>query len=268
MSVFVETSLSTHIVMGVSPHMTAGDLKRQLGSEHYICFPSIGEIIINGLMVKKRSHYYRLPDSVVLKDAFQGFKGTWFLHVDVTPSNQYDKTACVSRDTQGDSSHQGGESTCQPTIETASVSVSEVVSVAGLITRYFYEFDEVRSYDGPSSCAVTDEVQVNGSYHGQRYKPLKIKTNAFESDVVIPKPIVYTCGKPSRIIPLQSLAETSPGALGCKIERIKVGKRLVLASKSLLSSTCKKKPSLDICQSKCGVLPKTLVFEVSDSVDC
>ncbi|KAL2335535.1 hypothetical protein Fmac_016748 [Flemingia macrophylla] len=50
---------------------------------HISCLPDIGEIQVNGLMVKRKSCFYYLPDSLPMKYAFPAMRGTWFLHVEV-----------------------------------------------------------------------------------------------------------------------------------------------------------------------------------------
>ncbi|XP_027339232.1 uncharacterized protein LOC113853002 [Abrus precatorius] len=50
---------------------------------HFRCLPDIGEIQVNGLMVKRRSCFYYLPDSLPMKYAFPAMRGSWFLHVEV-----------------------------------------------------------------------------------------------------------------------------------------------------------------------------------------
>ncbi|KAF3444244.1 hypothetical protein FNV43_RR13934 [Rhamnella rubrinervis] len=68
--------------MAVPPDITAADFKKELERVHLNCFPESGEIKVYGLMVKKKSCFYHLPESMPMKFAFQGVKGTWFLHVE------------------------------------------------------------------------------------------------------------------------------------------------------------------------------------------
>ncbi|CAL5335530.1 unnamed protein product [Camellia sinensis] len=66
-----------------------GDLERA----HLICFPKLGAI-----RVKQRSCFYHLPDSLPMKHAFQGLRGTWFIHAEAHPwsdSNESGLSECV-----------------------------------------------------------------------------------------------------------------------------------------------------------------------------
>ncbi|XP_073126526.1 uncharacterized protein [Henckelia pumila] len=55
---------------------------------HLNCFPGYGRIRIDAMMVKRRSCYYYLPESLPLKYAFRDSNGNWFLRVLVhVPSN-------------------------------------------------------------------------------------------------------------------------------------------------------------------------------------
>uniref|UniRef100_A0A1D1XY53 Uncharacterized protein n=1 Tax=Anthurium amnicola TaxID=1678845 RepID=A0A1D1XY53_9ARAE len=85
--VFVDTSLDTHLAMIVSPEDTVADLKRKVGVEHVVCFPNIGDITVLSMKVRRRATYYHLSDSMLVRTAFDGIKGTWFLHLDVVPIN-------------------------------------------------------------------------------------------------------------------------------------------------------------------------------------
>ncbi|KAK7354764.1 hypothetical protein VNO80_20248 [Phaseolus coccineus] len=58
---------------------SAGDFEKA----HLSCLPDIGEIQVNGLMVKRKSFFYYLPDAFPIKFAFPAMQGTWFLHVEV-----------------------------------------------------------------------------------------------------------------------------------------------------------------------------------------
>ncbi|XP_061368665.1 uncharacterized protein LOC133311613 [Gastrolobium bilobum] len=85
-AVFADTNLGTRIAFNAPHDITAGALKRDLEKVHFTCLPDIGEIQVDGLMVKQKSCFYYLPDSVPVKYAFPGMRGTWFLHVEVTDS--------------------------------------------------------------------------------------------------------------------------------------------------------------------------------------
>ncbi|XP_073103291.1 uncharacterized protein [Elaeis guineensis] len=58
----------------------------QLEREHFSCFPCIGVIKVQALMVKRKTHFYHLPDSMAIKKSYQGLAGTWFLHMNASQS--------------------------------------------------------------------------------------------------------------------------------------------------------------------------------------
>ncbi|XP_014500704.1 uncharacterized protein LOC106761651 isoform X2 [Vigna radiata var. radiata] len=82
-TVFADTNLGTRIAFNASPNITSASLKRDFEKAHLSCLPDIGEIQVNGLMVKRKSFFYYLPDSFPIKFAFPAMLGTWFLHVEV-----------------------------------------------------------------------------------------------------------------------------------------------------------------------------------------
>ncbi|KNA04186.1 hypothetical protein SOVF_202000 [Spinacia oleracea] len=82
-AVFVDTNLDTHLAIHVSSRTTVNSLKRRLRREHYECFPDIGGIEVNYLLVKFNDSYYHLPDDMLLKTAFQGVVTAWFVSADV-----------------------------------------------------------------------------------------------------------------------------------------------------------------------------------------
>ncbi|KAJ1393109.1 hypothetical protein SESBI_35287 [Sesbania bispinosa] len=90
-AVFADTNLGTRIAFNAPPDITAGALKRDFEKVHFTCLPDIGEIQVNGLMVKRKSCFYYLPDSLPIKYTFPGKRRTWFLHVEV----RHLKCACI-----------------------------------------------------------------------------------------------------------------------------------------------------------------------------
>ncbi|XP_057434099.1 uncharacterized protein LOC130726810 [Lotus japonicus] len=84
-AVFADTNLGTRIAFNAPRNITAGALKRDFEKVHFTCLPEIGEIQVNGLTVKRKRHFYYLPDSLSIKYVFPGTRGTWFLHVEVRP---------------------------------------------------------------------------------------------------------------------------------------------------------------------------------------
>ncbi|KAK6947091.1 hypothetical protein RJ641_000564 [Dillenia turbinata] len=94
-SIFVNTSMGTRIAISVSPDITVGDFKRELEREHFCCFPMLGQIKIYGLMVKRRSCFYHLPESMPIKYAFSGLFRSWFVHTEARPLSITEKP-CLS----------------------------------------------------------------------------------------------------------------------------------------------------------------------------
>ncbi|KAL0357827.1 UNVERIFIED_CONTAM: hypothetical protein Scaly_1468400 [Sesamum calycinum] len=83
-TVFVDTSLDTHLAMLVSNSDTVSDFKKKLVLEHMQCFPKIGEIRIHSMKVRRRANLYHLPDNMLVWSAFHGVKRNWFLSADVS----------------------------------------------------------------------------------------------------------------------------------------------------------------------------------------
>ncbi|KAF5201895.1 Cop1-interacting protein [Thalictrum thalictroides] len=82
-TVFIDTNLDTHLVMIVTDQDTVGDFKEKVLIEHPRCFPSIGEITIHSLKLMRKGRFYHLPNSMLVKSAFNGIKNNWFVHMDV-----------------------------------------------------------------------------------------------------------------------------------------------------------------------------------------
>ncbi|XVE85217.1 hypothetical protein DITRI_Ditri17bG0073900 [Diplodiscus trichospermus] len=83
-TVFIDTSLDTHLAMIVSDSDTVSDLKKKILYEHPLCFPNMGEIKINALKVKRKGYNYHLSDSMFVKSAFEGIRKSWFLSADAS----------------------------------------------------------------------------------------------------------------------------------------------------------------------------------------
>ncbi|GLU21752.1 hypothetical protein SLE2022_378710 [Rubroshorea leprosula] len=83
-TVFIDTNLDTHLAMIVSDSDTVSDLKKKIVEEHPLCFPSIGEIKVHALKVKRRGFFYYLSDSMSVRSAFEGVSKSWFLSVDAS----------------------------------------------------------------------------------------------------------------------------------------------------------------------------------------
>ncbi|XP_058767764.1 uncharacterized protein LOC131641479 [Vicia villosa] len=84
-AIFADTNLGTRIAFNSPFHITAGTLKRDFEKVHFTCLPDIGEIQVHGLMVRRKSCFYYLPDSFLVKNVFPTMRETWFLHVEVRP---------------------------------------------------------------------------------------------------------------------------------------------------------------------------------------
>ncbi|XP_057465559.1 uncharacterized protein LOC130755203 isoform X2 [Actinidia eriantha] len=89
---FIDTNLGTHIAIDVCPDITASDFKRYIEGAHLNCFPKVGEIT-----VKRKSHFYHLPDSFPIKHAFQGSKRTWLIHMEACSQSGFDKLGLLQR---------------------------------------------------------------------------------------------------------------------------------------------------------------------------
>ncbi|KAI6686638.1 hypothetical protein NL676_032551 [Syzygium grande] len=88
-AVFIDTSLGTHLAMLVSGADTVSDLKKKIKVEHKACFPTLGEILVNAVKVKRKGDFYHLADSMHVRSAFNGVKKNWFLSVDASISSVY-----------------------------------------------------------------------------------------------------------------------------------------------------------------------------------
>ncbi|KAA8533249.1 hypothetical protein F0562_033218 [Nyssa sinensis] len=90
-TVFIDTSLDTHLAMIVSDADTVAHLKNKIVFEHPQCFPKIGEIKIHALKVKLKGYFYHLSDSMLVKSAFEGAKKNWFLSVDASSLDEHNE---------------------------------------------------------------------------------------------------------------------------------------------------------------------------------
>ncbi|KAK1309948.1 hypothetical protein QJS10_CPA08g00788 [Acorus calamus] len=81
--IFISTSLGTHLAVVVSDGDTVDDVKRKIRTEYSLCFSNTGEINICSVKVKRKGFHYHLSDSMLIKSAFDGIKGSWFLYIDV-----------------------------------------------------------------------------------------------------------------------------------------------------------------------------------------
>ncbi|KAH8495409.1 hypothetical protein H0E87_018550 [Populus deltoides] len=83
-TVFIDTTLDTHLAFIVSASDTVSDLKKKILHEHKLCFPTNGDIKIHALKVKRRGIFYHLSESMFVKSAFDGTGKNWFVSVDAS----------------------------------------------------------------------------------------------------------------------------------------------------------------------------------------
>ncbi|XP_022996640.1 uncharacterized protein LOC111491822 isoform X2 [Cucurbita maxima] len=83
-TVFIDTSLGTHLAMAVSDGDIVSDIKKKIEKEHPLCFPHLGTLKIHAIKVTRKGHFYHLSDSMYLKSAFVGYNDCWFLSVDAS----------------------------------------------------------------------------------------------------------------------------------------------------------------------------------------
>ncbi|KAI7734100.1 hypothetical protein M8C21_018899 [Ambrosia artemisiifolia] len=230
--VFIDTSLQTHIVISVSPDLTAEQFKRKFEIMHLGCYPAIGYIKVDGLMVKKRSHLYHLPESMPIKHVFQGSRKTWFLYAQVssTPESEVVQRGLSENKTEYNCQTKTKVTDLRPSsMEPTSERMSQSISVSGIIKKYFSVFD--------------DEVTSSSSK---------------------PRVPSYAPKTPPTI--------TKVGGSRDKKRPSAIGKRLIVAANNLGISTSDKKPVISLCKHKYDKLsvPKSSsivrhpVFEIGE----
>ncbi|KAI0488779.1 hypothetical protein KFK09_028618 [Dendrobium nobile] len=170
---FVDTNLGTHFALSVSQDITAGDLKGKLIMEHFSCFPNLGKIKVHGLMVKKKSFFYHLSDSMAIKHVFEELSGTWLLHLNASSmqnaledrslsfsnssphcDNQTKKSVRIDccqafqndRSTVSEHPIEGKVHESLSSLENSRKKSNQTISVTGIISRFFSELDEVDSF--------------------------------------------------------------------------------------------------------------------------
>ncbi|KAK1383850.1 hypothetical protein POM88_021585 [Heracleum sosnowskyi] len=87
-TVYIDTNLDTHFALVASEFDSVLHLKKKVMLEHLQCFPTLGEIVIHALKVKRKGHFYHLSDSMRINSAFEGVKSSWFLSVDASCMKQ------------------------------------------------------------------------------------------------------------------------------------------------------------------------------------
>ncbi|XP_044490421.1 uncharacterized protein LOC123214597 isoform X3 [Mangifera indica] len=251
------------------------------------------------MQVKRRSRFYHLPDSVPVKYAFQGLKGTWFLHMEVRPlvasisqfidakcgdtldgSNIYSslitstkKKSIMSNDKMKKVKDLNG------TIPLAEELSRTILSSNGRRKRRkrlnnFIGCKEDKNDEGctsrhsRSSGGNVDSITVCNRSQKRKMARTDDKSSSLQIDAL---------AKYSVITPLKTFLFPSPtnsnfGSPRSKPLKTEVGKRLIKASKNLRKSACKKRLSISCCKIRKGKLlspaaasvAKFLVFEISD----
>ncbi|XP_071725705.1 uncharacterized protein [Rutidosis leptorrhynchoides] len=157
--VFVDTSIGTHVGISVSPHLTVSEFKRIFENTHLDCYPELGNIKVDRLMVKRKSYLYRLSESMRMKHVFQGYKGTWFLFIDAYVSGKKISSTPQTQVVHGNSSEislqvkfrESRNKTMRKELNGSYVGptrerMSESILVSGIIKKYFpIHDDEVTS---------------------------------------------------------------------------------------------------------------------------
>lgn len=148
-------------------------------------------------------------------------------------------------------------------IECPSETLSETISVSGIIKRYFTNNDEVTSSSRFSSLALPTVDNEHYSYYQNR-----------KFDMSLP----LTPDIPPRMLHSQSHDQLNPKA-SHGTDKKNVGKRLIAASNNLMVYASKHSPTLSLCSkfglfrdrglsipnSTCSI--KGLVFDISDEDD-
>ncbi|CAA7050792.1 unnamed protein product [Microthlaspi erraticum] len=87
-AIFADTNLGTRIVVTVPLDIKAADFKRKLEKTHASCLPSLGEIRVHGLMVKRKSQFFYVAESVPIKYIFGDHQKPCFVHAEATLVNR------------------------------------------------------------------------------------------------------------------------------------------------------------------------------------
>lgn len=155
-------------------------------------------------------------------------------------------------------------------VECPSERSSEVVSVTGILERYFSDLDCMNYYIGsPSSSEVTSRVHCS-----QLNEQFRLTTDGNHSNIQIgATPLCTTKTPASGKAFSRSTDRRTRTSLG-KPQKPEVGKRLVTALSTLGVSSSKQRPAISISRFKDGrllgldsSLVRSLVFEMSDDDD-
>ncbi|KAK4744443.1 hypothetical protein SAY87_010755 [Trapa incisa] len=281
--VFTETSLGTRVALAAPPDITAAEFKRTLEREYFGGFPESGPVRVHGLMVRRRSCFYHLPDSMPVKYAFNGAAKAWFLHANLTPSDDltepslHDCTAMEDHSLKGQrhAIHSDEKKGRDGRLESCYlISNGENKETVPGTADSIYE---------PERRGNPDLMDETTSENSSAISVGGIIKRYFCSDEVvdsIASPISKSKAVQNRVkeqanASARFAVKTLPRSLNIardKSERRRIGKRLVAASYVLgVSPTQKTVQSL--CRSQKGKLPscsrgvKCPVFDLSDSSD-
>ncbi|KAG6508086.1 uncharacterized protein LOC121981558 [Zingiber officinale] len=150
-TLFIDSNIDTHIALSVPPADTVADVKRKIMIEHMLCFPDVGQVTIQALKVKRRGAFYHLSDTMPVRCAFDGSKGTWFLHADViakaSSEHQGDNTEHVVDD---NNKQFGGDFQLQ-------VKLSEHLNEDGPLNKTDFYIDDNMNFH-ENQCKLTDHT--------------------------------------------------------------------------------------------------------------
>ncbi|KFK35556.1 hypothetical protein AALP_AA4G006000 [Arabis alpina] len=247
-SVFVDTNLGTRIAMTVPMNITSRDFKRKLEETHTSCLPSLGEIRVRGLMVKRKSRFYYLAESMPIRYVFRDNQKPWFIHAEARLVNISQEPSVSTSIDKVQIRHCVGEN--------KKVKKSRNKPIPKHVSRNLASGDaslDKREFLGPSTSEPETVI---------RSSPLlvpRVATEMINSDCLIPK-----------------TPERKPGDSASKSDMVR--KKLTVAAnnirmqgKSHLSSSLSssifqsRKKSLD--GKTITSLAKFLVFEIPDTED-
>lgn len=142
-------------------------------------------------------------------------------------------------------------------MESSSETLSEVISVSGIIQKYFSAYDEVTL--SPDIMGTRNQIQHEEQLTTGEVSPM----------------LPFTPKTPPRMLPFPLPNDQSSTTSRGKFKRTEVGRRLLLASNKLgmPCSTCKSASGLSRIRNKKSSVPKSCsitrsrVFEISDSDD-
>ncbi|KAM7277969.1 hypothetical protein ACFE04_005103 [Oxalis oulophora] len=246
---FVDTNLgSTHLAMGVSPHITAADFKREFETMHFSCFPKLGEIKVQNLLVKWRMCLYHLPDSMPINHVFQGFKRTWFLHIQALRLNSFPK----------------------PSLSNSPPSVAENSTVPHCTVTGLKKSDITSNVINPNPEEVTQNASdpKKRKRRNRESKALNFGCEGSEIGCVTHLAV----STPTKELPFKSPTNINPGSSKSKYERSAVGRRLILAANNLRLSAKKERHASPVLRFghrkplECSIpsVTKYLSFEIEE----